>query len=449
VRRIYIPYSAYQQSFGQERDIDLIIFEDLVLMTISMGCDSVLLWPPPPGLTRTFLSVSRSSKVPRRCCMDRSPRGGFFNLISKRPTLEPLHEIQLQTGSYDRIQGAFDLSGAIDKDGHFLYRLSGLGRSADTQFDHTEDQRLSIAPALTWQPGNDTTLTLLTSYQYDPAGGFLNRVPGQGAVLSNPNGEIPSSFYAGAPNFDDLHRTQYSVAYLFEHRFNDTWRVRQNFRSLHVDLDHAQVFSNGFLPDLRTLNRADFHLLSDLDTITLDNQAQATFTTGPLRHTFLFGIDYQRVLSDLRQEFGVAPPLDAFGPNYDQPIPPPSPILNQYQTQNQLGLYAQDHIKLGPWVLLLGGRHDWADSKTRDRVADSLTKQSDSAFTWRAGLVYLFDIGLAPYFSYSKSFEPVIGTDFFGNPFEPTTGQQYEVGIKYQPQGFNGFITLAGFQLTQ
>lgn len=37
VRRIYIPYSASQQSFGQERDIDLIIFEDLVLMNISMG----------------------------------------------------------------------------------------------------------------------------------------------------------------------------------------------------------------------------------------------------------------------------------------------------------------------------------------------------------------------------------------------------------------------------
>jgi hypothetical protein len=37
VRRIYIPYSAYQRSFGQERDIDLIIFEDFVLMNISMG----------------------------------------------------------------------------------------------------------------------------------------------------------------------------------------------------------------------------------------------------------------------------------------------------------------------------------------------------------------------------------------------------------------------------
>jgi iron complex outermembrane receptor protein len=157
-----------------------------------------------PRIDLYFLERIEVFKGPASVLYGQVSPGGVFNLISKGPTLEPLHEIQLQTGSYDRIQGAFDLSGAIDKDGLFLYRLSGLGRSADTQFDHTEDQRLSIAPALTWRPGNDTTLTLLTSYQYDPAGGFLNRVPGQGTVLSNPNGEIPSSFYAGAPNFEGV-----------------------------------------------------------------------------------------------------------------------------------------------------------------------------------------------------------------------------------------------------
>ena len=36
-----------------------------------------------------------------------------------------------------------------------------------------------------------------------------------------------------------------------------------------------------------------------------------------------------------------------------------------------------------------------------------------------------------------------------GTPFEPETGEQYEVGIKYQPVGWNSFITVAAFDLTK
>ena len=42
---------------------------------------------------------------------------------------------------------------------------------------------------------------------------------------------------------------------------------------------------------------------------------------------------------------------------------------------------------------------------------------SDKAFTWRAGLNYVLDSGLAPYAAYSTSFLPTAGADFNGNPF--------------------------------
>jgi iron complex outermembrane receptor protein len=34
-------------------------------------------------------------------------------------------------------------------------------------------------------------------------------------------------------------------------------------------------------------------------------------------------------------------------------------------------------------------------------------------------------------------------------PFEPETGQQYEIGVKYQPPGSNAFVTLSAFDLTR
>lgn len=75
------------------------------------------------------------------------------------------------------------------------------------------------------------------------------------------------------------------------------------------------------------------------------------------------------------------------------------------------------------------------------------TEQSDSKFTGRAGVTYLSDIGLAPYASYSESFLPIAGVNLLGQSFLPETARQYEVGIKYQPPGWNSFVTLAAFDL--
>jgi iron complex outermembrane receptor protein len=70
--------------------------------------------------------------------------GGFIDLISKMPTAAPLHELQFTTGSYGLVQGAFALGGPLTEDGSVLYRLSGIGRTTETQVDHTLQQRLAL-----------------------------------------------------------------------------------------------------------------------------------------------------------------------------------------------------------------------------------------------------------------------------------------------------------------
>ncbi len=80
---------------------------------------------------------------------------------------------------------------------------------------------------------------------------------------------------------------------------------------------------------------------------------------------------------------------------------------------------------------------------------DSLSRQDAEAFSGRAGLAYQFDNGIVPYISYSTSFEPVSGLDYNGRAFDPTTGKQYEAGIKYKPTDWNGLLTLSWYDLTQ
>ena len=67
--------------------------------------------------------------------------GGMINVVSKRPTEEPLHELQAQIGNYSRRQIAGDFSGPVDENGKVLYRLTAMGLDSNTQVDHVKDDR--------------------------------------------------------------------------------------------------------------------------------------------------------------------------------------------------------------------------------------------------------------------------------------------------------------------
>ena len=375
--------------------------------------------------------------------------GGLVNLITKKPLGEPLREIELQGGSFDNKRIALDFSGPFDTAGKYLYRLTGLAKESETQVDHTKDNRLFIAPAFTWRPSQDTTLTVLANYQKDDTN-YSQFLPAQGTFLSNPNGKIPLDQFVSEPGFDDVNRTQYSVGYLFEHHLDQTWTLTQNFRYGFIDYRPRTVYGANLEADLRTLDRFPYIDDRETDVITLDNRAQAHWQIGDFDQTALIGVDFISMSQRREAQFGDNLPIDLFNPVFGQPITGLFTFNNTRQDLDQIGLYAQSQLRYAEhWVVLFGLRHDWTDTETDDFRRNSKSRQHDEAFTYRAGLLRLFDNGLAPYFSYAQSFNPVAGTDIDGNPFSPTRGEQYEFGLKYQPPGWNSLVTLALFHLTQ
>lgn len=379
--------------------------------------------------------------------------GGAVNLVSKRPTADPLREVAITGGYPGRAQAAFDFSGPVDAEGQFLYRLTGLGRIADGQMDFQGDDRLFIAPTLTWQPTDETRLTIFGQFQRDQDALRPVPLPPSGTIYPSPYGKIPRDRFLGEPDFDAFEREQAAVGYEFEHRFNETWSVKQNLRYTYVDQveDFTLVaFDYGSFPvDGRTVDRTAWHDVNKIGTLVIDNQVLAEFDTGPLSHKALLGLDYSRSRSDWYFASAPMEPIDAFDPRYGSPIGPFQPGISELKTATQIGLYAQNQIAFDRWRLTLGGRYDWAEGTTEDRMNGGVTEQKDDAFTGRVGLTYLFDNGLAPYVSYSTSFEPEIGADVYHNPFKPTTAQQYEVGVKYQPEGYDGFFAVSAFDLTR
>jgi len=373
--------------------------------------------------------------------------GGVFDKITKRPPAERLREVDIQLGNFQRYQGAFDLGGPIDDKGEYKFRLTGLARSSGSQYKYNgagsiPDDREYIAPAFTWAPSADTTLTLMADYLH-----ALTSAP----FVFNYPGPRPTRILTGEPSFSQYEYSQYSGGWVFEHRFDDVWSARQNFRIGRQDFYYSVVNGSVLQANGYTLNRSASATDETLNGLAVDNQAMAQFATGPLGHTVLFGVDYLRSTYDTRTRAGTAPTLNLRNPVYGQTVQTPAQVSSSgRQVLQQGGIYLQDQIRLGSgWMFTLGGRQDWSQSATQNRLTRVTTNMNDNAFTWRAGVNWVSPIGLAPYASYSRSFFPTSGTDFGGTPFKPTTGEQYEGGLRYQPASFDALFSAALFQLTQ
>ena len=99
-------------------------------------------------------------KGPASVLYGQNQPGGIVNMVSKRPSETPIHQVVLEAGTYEHKSAAIDLSGPLDEEGQFLYRLTGLANDAQDEINYVENKRQFIAPSLTWRPNDDTSLTL-------------------------------------------------------------------------------------------------------------------------------------------------------------------------------------------------------------------------------------------------------------------------------------------------
>lgn len=391
--------------------------------------------------------------------------GGMVNQVSKLPTLGEEQVVQLQVDGHGRRQTAFDLGGA-NGDENVLWRLVGLYGDGATQIRHTDHEQWFIAPSATiYFNDHATRLTLHGLYQKDRGGSTFQFLPYQGTVVPAAEGYIKNTTFLGEPDWNTYNRDIWTAGWQLEHQFNNAWKFSQNARYTHVDSLYRATVGNGVrgaaLTNLNTLiggrilNRRAVQGEGDSDAQTIDTRIEGKFGTGPLTHTMIAGFDWQKTdWTFLRQAATVSPAVIAI--NVYDPVyshydfePTLAKQMSTRETDSQYGVYLQDQIALDRWRFTLGGRQDWTRMDSLNRLTGVRQVTRDEAFTGRAGVTYLFDNGLAPYFSYSESFQPTGGTTRAGNAFKPTTGTQWEAGLKYEPRYIDGMITLSAYELSQ
>ncbi|WP_111495025.1 TonB-dependent siderophore receptor [Marinobacter bohaiensis] len=370
--------------------------------------------------------------------------GGLVNAITKRPQSTEHGEVFV-TGGDEHLSAGTDFGGPVDDDGKWSYRLTGLWQDGTHGRDYSNDDRFYIAPAVTYQPSDRTSLTLLAN--------FSKRDSNAGYGFPADADIDPESFL-GEPDFNRFDTTESSLGYLFSHQFSDALTFRQTARYSHIDLDYEQVYGGTTDP---SVDRTAFSVDGEADRFGIDNQLQYdTALTDSIDSRTLFGMDYTYDKDRETTLLGSAPGIDIYDPVYcGRACVDVSTVYQDYEPeQNAYGVYAQEELTFNDrWILTLGGRYDYFDADVHYFTTDTDESTTAESFTSRAGLTYKITDGLSVYGNYSESFQPLYAPSANGysveGSLEPQEGTQYEVGMKYQPATLDALFTVALFDLTQ
>ena len=381
--------------------------------------------------------------------------GGIVNLVSKRPEFETSGEISLRYGSFDRKETLLDVTGPLSDD--VAGRIVARVRDANTQTDFVPDDRVMVAPSLSFQFGPETELTLIGLYQEDDGGSTSQFLPLVGTILPNPNGQLPNDLFVGKPGWDRYDGRLLQGTALFAHRFGDTARLNLKARYIDSDLTYFTHYPNNYSNPANPFLDADQRIiglyvdgsLARMEIFSTDNNVQVDFNTGDaIEHTLLAGIDYS--FNRVRKTGGFAYEVidiydiddDALS-DYGGGLPTPT-YEAENTRQDQVGVYVQDQVRFFDRVsLVLGARRDWTSGRSF-----AGPRRYDAATTYRAGLIAEIAPGVSPFVSYTESFEPIAGTDSQGAAFIPKSGRQYEAGIKFHPVD-NVLLTATAYHIKE
>ncbi|OWV72365.1 ligand-gated channel [Rhizobium sp. R339] len=370
--------------------------------------------------------------------------GGLVNKISKLPTDEPIREVGIIYGTKDRVQGMFDFGGPISEgNDDFLYRIVGVARNGDTNFDIADDRYL-LAPSFTWKPDEGTTFTVYGLAQSD-------EIDANVGAITTLDGRI-LDLRASDPDYDHQKVKQQQVGYQFEHEFDNGLTFRQNLRYSHLDLESRYLGVTSWTGTVA--HRGTNAIRDEMNVFQVDNQLEAKFDTGPLAHTMLFGLDYTNLQSSFGYGVGAADPafdFDIANPTYGvSGATPDYNFLASDADMRQLGIYVMDQIEAGNWRFNLGGRQTWVN-QTRDSTLPTVSSEDvdKNAFSVQAGALYLFDNGIAPFASYATSFDPVTNRSASNTILPPSKGEQFELGVKYQPPGSDILLSAVAYHIVE
>ncbi|ASG22385.1 TonB-dependent siderophore receptor [Nitrospirillum viridazoti] len=365
--------------------------------------------------------------------------GGTINLVTKKPTADPLLNASLEYGSYQTRKGTIDASDALSDDGRISGRLILSGSDADRNMqNYRGDQNYLVAPSLRYK--DEKTDAILSAQFYEQDTGvnpYTYMYKGQIApVRTQPIGPADTGFNANDKE----------VTYSVEHKATDWLTVVSRGQYQNQDLSFGFYAPYVVLaPTTLLINNSQNEQRNS--TWSLDDYARLKFDTFAINHNINIGYSFVQTHDDAldssKSSFfpfslttGVVkaiPPIDEMSYGLDY---------------NEQAFYFQDIMTWGPAHFIGGVRQNWFDS-TSHIPGRPAAEYSASASVPSFGAVYDITDNLSLFGNYALGFIPNFSLDYTKNRLPDISSKNLEGGVKLSMMDQKLELVASVFRLQQ
>ncbi|MFA9189643.1 TonB-dependent siderophore receptor [Flavobacterium magnesitis] len=401
----------------------------------------------------SFVDHIEFVKGPAGFMLSSGDPSGLYNVVTKKPTGITKGEVNVIGGSYDFYRASIDLDGKLDKKGKLLYRFNAMGqnRGSHRKFEHSD--RYVIAPVISYQLDDKTKIT--AEYNYQRAN--MTEV-GSYYIFGSDNmsyGTMPIDFTMTQPGLPDTKINDHSGYFMFEHNFNDNWKLtaqtsyfkylQEGYSSwptgvgsgdIDIDFDGEADGTLGVGEIIRNVAIWDAESNMYLGQLFVNGK----FNTGIVSHKLLGGVDLGN--KDYMADWGQSHNLDTFDnpfnifapnygtpangmPNFDRETPLKERAGGLMSSKYAAG-YIQDELGFfeNKLRVTVAARYTWLSQTNWGQTIE------DSHITPRAGVSFSITPSTAIYGLYDQAFSPQSGIIENGDKVKPLTGNNVEFGIK-------------------
>ncbi|MBR9997565.1 MAG: TonB-dependent receptor [Cyclobacteriaceae bacterium] len=411
-------------------------------------------WSP---LTEDMSMVERIEfvKGPAGFMLANGEPGGFYNVVTKKPTGIEKGDFSISVGSFETYRSTLDLDGKLSADGRLMYRLNLMGQLKGSHRNFEYNNRYSIAPVLKYLIDEQSSITLEYNEQYSQ----MNVIGSNYAFSRRSYADLPYEFTTAEPNFEPSHMRDRNFTAIFEHKFDKDWKVTAQAAYLHFEQEGQSLWPWGISSANDSLMQRG---ISIWDAIGLNKNGQIFIngrtTTGGISHTLLAGLDmsHKDYYADWNQgaalgdsAFNIYHPRYGLIPAAEIPEWDRSKDVRERGVRynnSYTGIYFQDELGFfeNKFRLTLAGRY------TANNYINPYSGSSeDGKFTPRVGLSWSITPSTSTYALYDQVFLANPGTDWQGNNFDPITGENMEWGLKKNWFGGKWNSVLALYRITK
>ncbi|SHJ20435.1 TonB-dependent siderophore receptor [Pseudozobellia thermophila] len=373
-------------------------------------------------------------KGPAGFMMAAGEPGGFYNVVTKKPTEEFIARASISAGSFDFYRGTVDLGGKLSENGKLLGRFNAMYQTSDSHRGNEDVTRYGIAPSLTYRFSDKTSIT--TEMNLQQAESYI----GSAYVFAPADAGYASLDRDFKFTNDDYPVTDIQEVTFFtnlDHEFSENWSLHGQLAYLRYD----QVGNSTWLSSMAE-NGDAVRYTSKWDALSIGKYAQlyvnGQFNTFGLSHKVMGGFDYsdksywadwnELSIVDTATPFNIYNPVYGESPatNFDRSLPIQernggtpygASILRSYYAQDEIGLF-DERIRL-----TLAGRY--SNLYTQGKA------ETDDVVTPRIGISADIIPSLTFYALYDQSFLPQSGISASGEALnDPVNGKDLEGGLK-------------------